>query len=108
MLVFGIIILIAGVVLLVISILLCLGFINLLHDYHRNNVKIEDERKLGLSTGLSLMLGSFGFISSGIVAIAMKSESAIYLPLILLFVPLIISIVFCIFFIKEYNGLLFG
>ena len=73
MLVFGIIVLIAGVALLVISILLCLGF-----------------------------------ISSGIVAIAMKSESVIYLPLILLFVPLIISIVFCIIFIKKYNGSLFG
>ena len=108
MLVFGIIILIAGLALLVISILLCFGFINLLHDYHRNNVKTEDERKLGLSTGLSLMFGSFGFISSGIVAIAMKSESVIYLPLILLFVPLIISIVFCIIFIKKYNGSLFG
>ena len=108
MLFFGIIVLVAGVALLVISILLCFGFVNLLHDYHRNNVKTEDERKLGLSTGLSLMFGSFGFISSGIVAIAMKSESIIYLPLILLFVPLIISIVLCIIFIKKYNGSLFG
>ena len=108
MLVFGIIILVAGVALLAISILLCFGFINLLHDYHRNNVKPEDERKLGLSTGLSLMLGSFGFISTGIVAIVIKSESVIYLPLILLFVPLIISVAFCIIFIKKYNGSLFG
>ena len=66
MLVFGIIVLIAGVALFVISILLCLGF-----------------------------------ISSGVVAIAMKSESVIYLPLILLFVPLIISIVFCIILSKN-------
>ena len=108
MLVFGIIVLVAGVSLLVISILLCLGFVNLLHDYHRNNVKPENKRKLGMSIGLSLMFGSLGFISSGLVAIIIKSESIIYLPLILLFVPLAISIILSVVFIKKYNGSLFG
>lgn len=104
MLVFSIIVLIAGVALLVLSILLCLGFINLLHDYHRNNVAPKNKKKLGLSVGLSLLFASLGFISSALVSIFLNSESLIYLPLILLFVPLAISIISCVIFIKKYNG----
>ena len=45
MVAYGIMLLITGLSILVMSILLILGHVNLLHDYHRNNVKTEDEKK---------------------------------------------------------------
>ena len=108
MLAFGIGVLIGGVILLVVAIFLCCGFVNLLHEYHRNNISPDNERKLGLSIGLSLIFGSSGLISSGLVSVIVRAESIIWLSMILLFVPLVISIVLCIVFIKKYNGSLFG
>ncbi len=108
MILYGVIVLIAGVAMLVLSILLCLGRINLLHDYHQNNVKEENKKKFALSMGISLMIGSMGMISSGLISIIVNNESIFLVSILLLLIPLLISIILLFIFIKKYNGQIFG
>lgn len=108
MLIFGISVLIAGAIFLVIAILLCCGLIGILHDYHTTNVNEEDRKKMGLSIGISMLIGTLGMISSGIVSIVTNNESIIVLPILLLIIPLIITIVLSLIFVKKYNGSIFG
>ena len=108
MMIFGISVIIAGTIFLVIAILLCCGLIGILHDYHTTNVKEEDRKKMGLSIGLSMLIGTLGMISSGIVSIVTNNESIIVLPISLLIIPLIIAIVLSLLFVKKYNGSIFG
>ena len=104
MIAYGIIMIITGMAILVMSILLFLGYVNLLHDYHRNNVKKEDEKKLGKSSGLSLSLSAFGAILSGIFALIWQ-EDIRFIFLFLIFIgPFFISTILLIIFIKKYNG----
>lgn len=49
MIIYGVSFLVGGIIMLVFSILLCFGFINLLYSYHRNDVKKVDKKKFGLS-----------------------------------------------------------
>lgn len=56
MIIYGSSFLMGGIILLIFSILLCFGFVNLLHDYRRNNVKEVDVKKFGLSVRLSLAI----------------------------------------------------
>ena len=104
MIAYGIIFIITGLALLVMSILLILGHVNLLHDYHRNNVKKEDERKLGIAAGLSLLLGAFGAISSGISSFFWTEDMKFIYLLLIFLIPFTISVILMIIFIKKYNG----
>ena len=63
---------------------------------------------MGLSIGLSMLVGTLGMISSGIVSIVTNDESIIVLPISLLIIPLIIAIVLSLLFVKKYNGSIFG
>ncbi len=63
---------------------------------------------MGLSIGLSMLIGTLGMISSGIVSIVTNDESIIVLPISLLIIPLIIAIVLSLLFVKKYNGSIFG
>ena len=108
MMIFGISVIIACAIFLVIAILLCCGLISILHDYHTTNVKEEDRKKMGLSIGLSMLVGTLGMISSAIVSIVTNDESIIVLPISLLIFPLIIAIVLSLLFVKKYNGSIFG
>ena len=63
---------------------------------------------MGLSIGLSMLVGTLGMISSGIVSIVTNDESIIVLPILLLIIPLIIAIVLSLLFVKKYNGSIFG
>lgn len=63
---------------------------------------------MGLSIGLSMLIGTLGMISSGIVSIVTNNESIIVLPILLLIIPLIITIVLSLIFVKKYNGSIFG
>ena len=104
MIVYGIILLLTGLALFVIAILLIFGHINLLHDYHRNDVKKEDERKLGKSSGLSLLLGALGAISSGISAFFWTEDMKFIYLFLIFIIPFTISVILMLLFIKKYNG----
>lgn len=100
----GIIIIVSGVALLVMSILMMLGKISLLHSYHYENVKEEDKKKFGLLTGLSLSLGSLGLIASGILDLIFLDNLSLTLFLLTMFIPLGISIILVLIVVKKYNG----
>lgn len=63
---------------------------------------------MGLSIGLSMLVGTLGMISSDIVSKVTNDESIIVLPISLLIIPLIIAIVLSLLFVKKYNGSIFG
>ena len=100
--------LVIGAVLLIISILLALGHIGLLHDYHKNNVKDEQKKKYCLFLGLSLSLGSLGMIASGIYALINITETSILNAALICIVPLFVSIVLTLIIIKIFNKKIFG
>ena len=102
MIIYGIIVLTVGITILILSILFFLGHINLLHEYHRTNVKEEDKLIFGRKIGISLLIMSIGMLSSG--AIALINSVLDTLALILLFVPLFISIILIVVTIIKYNG----
>ena len=102
MIVYGIIILITGIIVLILSISIFLGHINLLHEYHRTNVKEEDKLIFGRKIGICLSIMSIGMLSSG--ALALINSDLDILVLILLFVPLFISIILLVVTIIKYNG----
>ena len=104
----GIILLVVGVLILAISILLCLGFISLLHDYHRTNIKEEDKKKCGLSIGLSLSLFSITSIATGIIVLVTTDESILKWMMIAFIISLAISVILSLLFVKKYNGSIFG
>ena len=55
-----------------------------------------------------MLIGALGMISSGIVSIVTNDESIIILPIMLLIVPLVLSIILSLVFVKKYNGAIFG
>lgn len=108
MLVYGIILIAVGIILLVLSILLCLGHIELLHSYHRNHVKPANRKKFALSQGLSLLVMTCGFFAAGIIGIVLQNEIGTFTSLTILIGTMLISITLLLFFIVKYNGKIFG
>ena len=104
MIAYGIIVLIVVIILCVLSVCLCFWKIWLLHSYHRENVKEEDRKALGISTGLSLLVGGLGALLSGLLTLIFRENINSYLVLAILFGSLLISIVLLFIFIKKYNG----
>ena len=108
MIIYGISFLVGGIILLIFSILLCFGFVNLLHDYHRNNVKEVDKKKFGLSVGLSLAITAISMTSIGIISLIIRKEFIIIWTLVAFAISFAISTVLLVIFIRKYNGSLFG
>ena len=108
MIIVGIIIIVSGLALLIISILMMFGKVNLLHSYHRENVKEEDKKMFGITTGLSLSIGALGIIASGILDLIYLDNLSILAFLLTMFIPLGISIILVLIFIKKYNGSIMG
>ena len=103
MIVYGIIVLTAGIALLTVSILLCFGHIGLLHEYHRDKVEKGDIKKYSLYIGISLLIGAVGMIVAGLLSIIINKDSIRNVVLLITYVPLLISIVLSIIFIKKFN-----
>ena len=104
MIAYGIITIVVGMALCVLSVCLYAGDIELLHSYHRENVKEEDRKALGISTGLSLLVGGLGTTTSGLLALIFRENINSYIVLAILFGSLFVSIVLLFIFIKKYNG----
>ncbi|MBR4237386.1 hypothetical protein IKQ02_03005 [bacterium] len=104
MIAYGIITIVVGMVLCVLSVCLYNGNIELLHSYHRENVKEEDRKALGISTGLSLLVAGLGTLLSGLSALLFRENINSYIVLSILFGSLFLSIVLLFIFIKKYNG----
>ena len=104
----GIVVLMAGIGLLTISIFVMFGKINLLHSYHREHVKDEDKKLFAILTGASLSIGALGLIAAGILEIIYLEELPLLLHNLVMFIPLGISIILVLIFIKKYNGSIMG
>ena len=104
----GIVVLVVGVAISVLSLLICIGKTNLIHSYHRENVKEEDKKKYAISLGLSLLIGGIGLITYGILVIIFKDtiNQAIYLTVML--GSIFISIILALILNKKYNGKIMG
>ena len=104
----GIVFLIVGLILFVISFLLFRGHINILHDYHYNNVKEEDKKIFGRLTGGSLFIGSLGLLGAGILSLIFQDESLVPLFVAIEMGSLVVSIILVLIVIKKYNGKIIG
>ena len=104
----GIIIIVVGIGLLTISIFMMFGKVNLLHSYHRVNVKDEDKKMFGITTGLSLSIGALGILASGILDLIYLENLNMLAFTLTMFIPLGISIILILIFIKKYNGSIMG
>ena len=108
MIAFGIILSTVGITLSILSIFICFGKINLLHDYHRNNIKEEDIKSFSISTGLSLLIGGVGLTTTGVLALILKDSISVIVYDALLFGSILISFILALIFIKKYNGKIMG
>ena len=108
MVAFGVITIIVGVGILTLSIFIMLGKINLLHSYHRENVKEEDKKIFALLTGISISIGGVGILISGILDIIYLDKLPLLTYNLVMFIPLGISIILVLIFIKKYNGSIMG
>lgn len=108
MVAFGVIAIIVGVGIITLSIFIMLGKINLLHSYHRENVKEEDKKIFALLTGMSISIGGIGILASGILDIIYLDKLPLLTYNLVMFIPLGISIILVLIFIKKYNGSIMG
>lgn len=108
MVAFGVIAIIVGAGILTLSIFIILGKINLLHSYHRENVKEEDKKIFALLTGISISIGGIGILVSGILDIIYLDKLPLLTYNLVTFIPLGISIILVLIFIKKYNGSIMG
>lgn len=108
MVAFGVIAIIVGVGIITLSIFIMLGKINLLHSYHRENVKEEDKKIFALLTGISISIGGIGILASGILDIIYLDKLPLLTYNLVMFIPLGISIILVLIFIKKYNGSIMG
>ena len=101
---------IIGIVFLVIGILNLLGNVNLLHSYHRDNVKEEDKKPLGKKVGIAMLIIAVAIIANGVLtylSIVYTNTILEYVGMGVLGVGLAVGLAINFYAIKKYNGKIF-
>lgn len=97
---------IIGVLFIGIGISNCKGNISLLHSYHRNRVKKEDEPIMGKICGIGMLVIAFSLIAQGVLLIVDPTAFA-SIAMCILYAGLAIGIAFNFYAIIKYNKGLF-
>ena len=97
MIIYGIIMIILGLGVLVAGVFLFLGHLNLLNEYHRNNVTEDNKTKYARISGIIVCFGSLSIIASGILGFILTEESFWIMVVVLFFIVA-----------KKFNGKVFG
>lgn len=79
--------------------------INLIHDYHVQNVKEEDKNNYLSLIGISLIIIGISIICMGILLIILTNKKLAFIPLV---GGLLIGIIIIIIAQKKYNGGIFS
>lgn len=78
------------------------GNISLLHSYHRNRVKKEDEPIMGKICGIGMLVIAFSLIAQGVLLIV-DATAFDSIAMLILYVGLAIGIVLNFYAIIKYN-----
>ena len=99
-----------GIVFIFIGVSNLRGNINLLHSYHRNNVKEEDKKPLGKRVGISMIIIAVSIIANGVLTFLSTALNNWVLEAVglgILIVGLAVGLGLTIYAIKKYNGKIF-
>ena len=99
-----------GIMCIVFGIISTTGNISLLHSYHRDNVKEEDKKPLGIRVGIGLIIQGLALLVYGVLM--MLSELLIIssltsIALAVLLVGTVFGIIITLVAIKKYNKSIF-
>ena len=105
MVLYSIIMLLAGVPFLLISLAIYRGNTDLIHDYHQK--KVTDKTSYGKEFGRAMLVISASLLLSGIVALLGDSKGIVTIALSVLFVGLIVGIISIVAVQRKYNNGIF-
>ena len=95
-----------GVILAVFGIIHMTGNVSLLHSYHRERVRKEDEKPLGLRVGIGLIIISLAIIAFGVLSfLAERREQPLLAGIAtgVMVAGLVIALPIILLAIKKYN-----
>ena len=105
MLLYSIIMFLVAVPMTWISIAICRGKTDLIHDYHRT--KVTDSVAYGKAFGKAMLMVSAALLLSGIIGLLGNSEKVAMAAVAVLFIGLIVGLACIIAVQKKYNGGIF-
>ena len=99
-----------GVVFIIIGILNLRGNIKMLHSYHRDRVKEEDKKPLGIRVGIAMLIIAVSIITNGVLtylSLILRNSILEYVGMGILGVGLAVGLAINLYAIKKYNGKIF-
>ena len=107
MIVYSIIMFVTAVLFLAFGIAVYNGNTDLIHDYHRTNIKESELQEYGRAFAKGLFAMFATLLISGIIALFGEESLIMAASLVVLFVGLIVSVMVLLKVQKKYNGGLF-
>ena len=105
MVLYSIIMCLAAIPMMIISIAIYQGNINLIHDYHQT--KVTDKAAYGKAFGKAIFVVSMALLLSGIIGLFGDSEAIAMIAVAVLFIGLFIGIAWIVAVQKKYNNGIF-
>ena len=105
MLVYSVIMFIMSAVFAGVSVAICKGKTDLIHDYHQT--KVSDKAAYGRAFGKAMLVIAMAMLSSGIIGLFGDSEKIAMISVVILFIGLAVGIACIIAVQKKYNNGIF-
>ncbi len=99
-----------GVLCIVLGAINTTGNISLLHSYHRNNVREEDKKSLGICVGIGMIIIGISLLIYGVLMFISELFALPFLISIALGIMLVgiaVGLVITLIAIKKYNKTIF-
>ena len=101
---YAIIMFLAAVLLFAVGAAIYRGRIDLIHDYHQDQVKEEEKPAYGRAMAKGLFVMAAGMLLSGVIALFDESKAYVMAGTGVLFACIIVSIIILVKVQKKYNG----
>ena len=99
-----------GVLCIVLGAINATGNISLLHSYHRNNVREEDKKSLGICVGIGMIIIGISLLIYGVLMLISELFALpvlISIALGIMLVGIVVGLVITLIAIKKYNKTIF-
>lgn len=106
MLLYSVILILVAAILFILAVLIYKGRTELIHSYHRTNVK--DKKGYGRAMGKALMILALTLLVAGVITLFGESDAFVLVSLAVMFVGMAASFVALYKVQKKYNGGMFG
>ena len=101
---FAVIMSAAAVLLFAVSYAIYRGRVDLIHDYHQDQVKEKDKPAYGQAMGKCLFVMSAGMLSCGIISLFGDDKGYVLAGIAVLFACIIMSVIMIVKVQKKFNG----